>query len=678
MRLLIGILFSIIYVFPCKSFAQQDTLWIHDKLKLDEVVISGERTPDIHTENTGIVSIIERKALDEMPATGIADVLHQISGIDIRQRGAMGVQSDLNIRGTNFDQNLILLNGMDLTDPQTGHFTLNLPLNLSDIQAIKVSKGTGSRLFGPNAIGGAVNIVTEPDDSSYAGFTMHGGSHQYYHVSANGNLSLSGMKHRISYSQSGSGGYTKNTDFRTRGLFYQGVIDILKNKLNIHFGHKDKAYGAQNFYTPEYPDQFEQVKTTMAALSMELGDEMVFYPAAYWRRHRDRFELFREDENRYSRENGYFVTGKADTAKYIPGNYQPWNYYSGHNYHLTDVYGFKLNTSLKSQFGQTSLGLGIKSENIWSNVLGEPMNDTIYHMAGDHGYFDKHYSRSILNFYLDHAVSFQGLSLSAGILSNWYNSSGLGWTFFPGINLGYQVNPSIRPYMSFNKALRLPTFTDLFYSGPSNEGNPDLKPEKANNYEGGVKFNTQKLTGHLAYFYYDMDDVIAWTRLHQHTKWKTNNLTHLHNQGIELSIIVHLDKLFGDEIFLKTLRMHYTYLDQDKLTNDSESKYALHYLKHDWGMQLSGSWKNFSLTFVSAYSDRAGSFLKYDFAQGRYTHEVAYIPAWVFDGKLRYENHAWKFYLEVVNMFDNRHYDIGNIKTPGRWYKLGLSRRLYW
>ena len=678
MKIKLILLLSIICLWPFTSYGQQDTLWVHDKLEMDEVVISGERSLEIHSEHTGIVNVLERKSLEDIPVSGIADVLHHISGIDIRQRGAMGVQSDLNIRGTNFDQNLILLNGMDLTDPQTGHFTLNLPVNLSDVQAIKISKGSGSRLFGPSAIGGAVNIVTVPDDSSYTGLSIHGGSHQYYRVAAKGNLSLPGMKHSISYSQTGSDGFTENTDFQTRGLFYQGVIDILKNKLNIHFGHKDKAYGAQNFYTPEYPDQFEQVKTTMAAISMEMGDALVFYPSAYWRRHRDRFELFREDENWFNRENGYFVKDETDTAKYTQGNFQPWNYYSGHNYHLTDVYGSRISASLESRFGKTSVGFGFKSENIWSNVLGEPMKDTIIPVAEDHGYFDKHYNRSVLNGYLDHTVSFRGLSVSAGILSHWHNYAGIGWSWFPGINVGYQIHPSIRPYFSFNQALRLPTFTDLFYSGPSNEGNPDLKPEKANNYEAGIKYNTQKLDGYLAYFYYDMDDVIAWTRLHPHDKWKTNNLTHLTNQGIELSVIAHLNRLFGTDFFLNTFRLNYTYLDQHKFTNGSASKYALNYLKHDWGMQLSGSWKNFRLTFLSSYTDRAGSFINYDFTQRRYTHEVAYTPAWVFDAKLRYEKHAWQFYLEIVNMFDNRHYDIGNIKTPGRWYKLGFSKRLYW
>lgn len=672
---LAGILFLVMGL-PLPGISQTDTLVINNKLELEEVVISGQRSPVVYSRLSRIVGSITEEELDAMPVSALDDALRHVSGIDIRQRGAMGIQGDLSIRGSSFDQNMILLNGIDVTDPQTGHFALNLPVDITDVREIEVLKGPGSRIFGPNSFGGAVNIITKPVDSSYAKLSLTGGSHWYSNATVSGNVAFSGMKHYVSFSRSESRGYVENTDFLTYNLFYHGLIDVDQNRLEIQMGHKDKAYGAQSFYTPEYPHQFENTTTTLASIGMDIKGDVLFEPVVYWRRHRDRFELFREDDAWYQRTNEYFVRETGDTAKYQSGIYQPWNYYSGHNYHLTDIYGTKLNASFHTLAGETSLGFDFRSENIWSNVLGEDMGDTIKAPGESNGLYDKRYSRTLMNYYLEHNIHMNGISLSGGILGSWSNEFNLGWKFYPGIDVSYQFLRSFKVYASYNKSLRLPTFTDLFYSGPSNIGNPDLKPERVKSYEGGIKMESRAFRGHVSYFHYDAENIIAWTRENnEDNQWQTMNLTEVINRGVEFSLSADPEKIFEAIVPLKKIGIDYTYIDQDKLTDGFESKYSLNYLNHNLGVYMKGGWKRWMVSFTSSYTDRAGKYLRYNFEEQRYTNEVEYKPAWVFDGKISYIRNNWKFFMETTNIFDNKHYDIGNVRTPGRWIKLGMEKR---
>jgi len=90
----------------------------------------------------------------------VEDLLLGVTGVDVRRRGPGGVQADVGIRGATFEQTLILIDGVKVSDPQTGHHNLDLPVALADIERIEVQKGPSARIWGPNAFGGVVNIIT--------------------------------------------------------------------------------------------------------------------------------------------------------------------------------------------------------------------------------------------------------------------------------------------------------------------------------------------------------------------------------------------------------------------------------------------------------------------------------------------------------------------------------------
>ena len=126
-----------------------------------EVVVYGKGLPENFSNRSSSIQIISMVQNKDMPIRSVNEALLFVPGLDLRQRGGQGIQGDLSIRGGTFEQNLILINGFKLVDPQTGHHALNLPVLLTNVQSIELYKGSATRIFGQNAMTGAVNFVTQ-------------------------------------------------------------------------------------------------------------------------------------------------------------------------------------------------------------------------------------------------------------------------------------------------------------------------------------------------------------------------------------------------------------------------------------------------------------------------------------------------------------------------------------
>ena len=668
----------ILVMLATPNYAQTDTLTIGKNVDLEEVVVAAKRSPIVYSKLSRIVNTLSGDEIEQLPAENLQEALSFYPGVDVKQRGPQGVQADLSIRGGSFDQNLVMLNGINMNDPQTGHFALNLPVDLSAVSKIEILKGSGSRVFGPNAFSGVLNIVTRPLDTNLVNLELQGGQNGYYKSALATNLTTGKLRTFLALSHSGSNGYIDNTDFNLSSLFLQSQYHLNISTVDFQFGYSNKGFGAQGFYTPEYPNQFEENNMLFSALSLDINTNQLNTNASvYWRRHKDRFELFRESEDWYQREGDYFVRNDNDTAKYAPGVYESWNYYSGHNYHLTDVYGANVNTDFRSLLGKTSIGFDFRSENIWSNVLGNPMEDTLSVGNDSHGAYTKSYTRTIVNSYLEHTVYIDGFVASIGVLGSWSNEFNRKWKWFPGADLSYNFTKALKVFASANRSLRAPTFTDLFYEGPNNIGNPELKNEHVTSYESGLKWNQRHLSAYLSAFYSNADDVIAWvdTDPDDKGKFKTENLTNLTKKGLEFRFQYRFTQL----PLIDAASMNYTYIDQTKDAGKYTSKYSLNYLKNKLVINLRMQpLKQVALNISGHYNDRNGSFLRYDKVNDTYLSDKSYAPYWLFNAKLRYDIDSWDFYIQASNLLDNHYYDMGNIRMPGRWIKIGVHKKLHW
>jgi iron complex outermembrane receptor protein len=262
--------------------------------------------------------------------------------------------------------------------------------------------------------------------------------------------------------------------------------------------------------------------------------------------------------------------------------------------------------------------------------------------------------------------------VSGGFLANWNTQVGRLWNIYPGIDASWNFTDKIKWYISLNKSLRVPTFTDLYYSSPTNKGNPALKPEEATGFETGLKYNKNNgLSAHLTYFHRWGKNMIDWIKAPEETIWHAANITALNTDGIEIFAKMNFEKIYQRPLFIKYLNIAYSYLDQGKESGEYSSKYVLDYLKHkvDIGVTLSLLW-GISADWKLSYQDRNGTYTEW---QGtKYGEEVAYAPVWLLDSKLSWNKGGTTVYLEGSNLLNKRYMDYANVELPGIWFKMGI------
>lgn len=614
-----------------------------DTIRIDEIEVTAKRTPDLYSEVSRVISVITKAEIKRAPVQSIADLLEYSMNVDVRQRGRQGVQADISIRGGSFDQTMILINGIPFNDPQTGHHNTDLPIDLESVERIEILEGPASRTFGPNAFSGAINIITIASNKNEIKLSVSGGENQFYSTSASVNTGTENFSNGLIISKKGSGGYIENTDFQVLNLFYLSQIKFENNKIILQAAFQDKSFGANSFYTPAYPNQYEHTKTRFVSAKWQSTGNVKSDFSTYWKQHDDKFELFRTD---------------------------PASWYSGHNYHQTQVYGLEETININSDLGKTAFGGSYRHEQIKSNVLGLTMDTPIAVKGETNAFYKKQDKRDNLSFFVEHSYYASKWNISGGLLAN-YNSA-FNWHWIPGVDLSYQLSDNLRLFSSVNKSFRLPTFTDLYYIGPTNIGNADLKAEEAIAFEAGLKFINREIVSEIAIFKRDGKNIIDWVRFADSLKWESKNITELVTTGVEFSLLFNHTFFSNRKLPINQLRLSYSFTDIEKKSGDYNSKYALDYLKHKFNFNLSHPIvKHLNINWQVTYQDRAGSYFNYENQV-----ETDYAPFVLFDSKINWEIKNWDVYLEVANLFDVDYFDIGNVIMPGRWIRFGFSTNL--
>ena len=235
------------------SGSEQDSSSVRITHEIDEVEVTASRSPLIYSQIARILSVIESADIQQSPAQSVQDLLEFIAGVDVRQRGAEGVQADISIRGGSFDQTLILLNGINITDPQTGHHNLNLPVTLSQIERIEILEGPAARVYGPDAFSGAINFVTKKPEGVSLQTDATAGSFGYLNGNLSGSFQTGNTGHLVAINRKSSKGYIKNTDFEDTNLFYSAEMESTGGTMSAQAGITGKSFGAKSFYKTLYP-----------------------------------------------------------------------------------------------------------------------------------------------------------------------------------------------------------------------------------------------------------------------------------------------------------------------------------------------------------------------------------------------------------------------------------------
>jgi outer membrane cobalamin receptor len=412
----------------------------------------------------------------------VEDYLRTDASVFIDQRGAGGSQADVSIRGTSFEQTLVLLNGLRIDDAETSHNNMDLPLPLAAMRSIDVLHGAGSTLYGSDAIGGVIDFITvEPTTTSLL-LRAGGGNYGANEQEAVGFLAGKKWSEIIAGQRDASSGFMFDRDYRDEEASSESRWKSSLGTTNILLAGDDRAFGANQFYG-NYPS-YERTKGWFASINQELakGTQAAFG----YRRHTDEYVLFRNDPSIY--ENNH-----VDTS---------WEGALHRNDHIGN--------HLKLFYGLEGDGDGIHSNN-----LG------VHARNWGSGYFDAE-------------MQWGQISLSAGlrqeIISGGYNVTS------PMLAAGYRLAAKIKLRGEAGYGFRLPTYLDLYYSDPTTIGNPALKPESAWNFEGGVDwFPTNRVYVSSTVFYSRQRNAIDYVRAGASQPWMATNLSGLHFTGWENS-----------------------------------------------------------------------------------------------------------------------------------------------
>ncbi len=633
-----------------------------DTVNLKEIRVSSAANPVGMKKIPRQIGVVLQKEIRNVPANSLGAILEQVAGVDVRQRGVFGMQADMNLNGGSFDQTLLLINGIPVNDPQTGHHNLDQVISLSDIKKIEIVRGAASRWFGPNAFAGAINIITTHNSGNSLSFDLQAGQYGLLSSSFLAAYHTGKISQQTSVDGGRSDGYRFNTDFKNIGFSHQVFLRMRQTKINLQLGYRGKAFGANSFYTAKYPDQFEEVKLLSAGMGIRGGARLQFGGNIYWRRLYDRFELFREGNGWYRKQGDWYVKGTDSAGFRTPTGFYP---YRGPNFHRTDIAGAQGNITLPWILGKTTVGMSWQYDKILSNVLGVPLGDTLF-SALDHGaWYDHQKSRNRLNLFINHLYQKQNFSLSAGI--NLFYGADYGFFFSPGLDISWFVTGNLKTYFSVNRAIRLPTFTDLYYQGPDHISNPLLKPEKVYGFSTGMQYFMKKVSFSVSCSYRMGYDIIDWVKQDAGAKWESLNLTRMNTFGTGFSLDYRPGK--KERHFVKYLRVNYRYLHSEKISSGYVSLYALDYLRHHFTLYLEHHIaRNLSAGWTFAVEKRNGYYFDYE-NQSRRRYPVVFL----MNTKVKYRIPHFVFYVQANNLLNRSYRDIGSVVMPGIWVTAGLQ-----
>ncbi|MCM8800050.1 MAG: TonB-dependent receptor [Candidatus Omnitrophica bacterium] len=469
--------------------------------------------------------------------------------LDLQSRSVISdIQTDFSLRGSNFEGVVVLLDNIRINDPQTAHHNSDIPLTKKDIEKIEILSPTVSSLYGPDSVGGAVNIVTEEIKKEKSIELSYGSFDTIQQL-----ISIAEKKQnfgiRFSLENTESDGFYYDTDFKRLTTNIFSLWDFFGVKNSTFFGYQEKEFGAYDFYSPfrGFASK-EWTKTYLLKSSFDLEmEDFNIKPTILWRRHFDKFMLDK------TRPNWYL------------------------NHHRTDIYNYNL--YLEKEFQEIiKIGCGLEygKELIKSSRLGGR----------------KRQHRSL---HIKLQKEIENLSIDSGMKLD--NYSKLNELYSGYFDLRYKIINDTFLKVAISENIGLASFTELYYVDPTTVGDENLSEEKFLNYEWGL---IKKLGNHLLdinFFLRKEKDAIDWVKSKiTDPLWQAKNIDSAEVKGIEL----HLNLIFSD----LEIDSYYTYINKSKIKPSYIYKYGPNYMKHLYTILLKKELNKLDLYFGLRYKKR--------------------------------------------------------------------------
>lgn len=607
----------------------------------DSVVVTASRTSSAIQETGRRVTVYTQRDIQDLAVNSVDQLLNVMGGVDVQSRGGFGVQSDLTMRGSTFTGVLLLLDGARINDPMTGHFRMDLPVPLSEIARVEVLRGPATALYGPDAIGGVVHLITKTAlraegrggtglsariDGRYGNNALHDVGAAARHGGKRTTVSAAA-------SMQGSDGQTVRND---QG---QPIPDGRGGTVQTDF---DRRVGT-------------------AALSHRFDDATLYARA-----------------------------GVDDR------DFNAWHYY-------TPFPSDKARESTSTVWAQSRLTSSAEAETPWrAQVAGKQHRDRYAYNANVPA--NRHTSRMVnAQGHVSHTlgpvrVTGGGSGQLRGIDSNRYglhNDVSVGtflsvrWRLTPRLTINqstrvdydplYGVEPTPQLYASYRfdrvtlragggRAVRAPNYLERYIDSGGNVGNPDLQAETA--WSGEVGTDLRLLAGlrvHLTGFGRRTRDLIDYAKEASSAQtFVARNLHRVTTLGVETEaafdrtvggVGVHLDAA-------------YTYLDASLEAQEQVAgyKYALTSARHHVQGTASVTVQSVTIGLQGMWKDR------YD------DESIATDQYGVLHTRLAYNTRLGGQRVtvsgEVRNLFDRAYSEVFDAPMPGRTFLVGASVNL--
>ena len=489
----------------------------------ETVVVTGHAAPEPFRNLSRVVTVLTREQIARLPVRSIAEVLQYLASVDVQSRGVMGMQADFSVRGAAFGRTLVLVNGVRINDAQSGHHNADVPVALDDVDRLEVLYGPGSSLYGADAFGGTINVITRLPDGRRRQVAVSGGAFGFIDGAAAVDAARGAVTQSLAVSGARSSGFMPARDFGTITAASQTRFG---RRSALLVSHVRKDFGANGFYGPA-PSR-ERTNGTFVLFDHRLSrsDVRDVSGTLSYRTHGDMF----------------LYDPRAATAVA--------NRHRTHAVEATMKLQRTLSDRLRLNAGGTLGGDWIRSNNL-----------------GDHTF-----ARGSVFAEVQRRLGSRTL-LYPGVRVDGY--SNFGSAVSPSLSASSWVLPQLKVRGSVGRAFRIPTFTELYYRDPNHEAVSTLRPEHA--WESEAGFDWLAAPGWQAsasVFARREEDVIDWVRPSALVRWRTTNLRRVDARGVEAT----LTRVVADGGGF--LRVDYAYLDADAGPVDFLSKYVLDYARH--------------------------------------------------------------------------------------------------
>lgn len=657
-----------ILIFTSYTLKSQDSTNIQT-YKFKEVEVTDSRT-GVQFKSLGKqVEIITQKEIQKMPVSSVDELLRYLPGIEIQSRGMFGTQADISMRGGTYNQTLILLDGVRIGDPMTGHFNSNIPISMNSIRRIEVIKGASSTIYGADAVGGVINIVTYGfgdflkfrNPSVYCSFPykdtnstsenigispklfeLSVGDYSTYQLNTFIPFSTDNIYYDFSYSHAESYGYPAFQKTHNYGFNINTATTSINFKLNdddflaFRLAADIRDFDAKYFYTAStYDKSKEKVSRFFGQSKLKI--------ASY-----DNHNINANLGIIYTEDN--FVFNPDFTANNHSNISGDLNIY--------DQINLANNTDL-------SVGTEVQMNKMKSNDRGNRHQQQF-----------GLYAVGVHNFNSD-------LNINAGVREEYLPTEN--WEFVPTIGANYYISDKIKLRANAGKSIRTPDYTERYVSTGlagilsegRNLGNPDLLPEISWNYEAGTdirfsNFYSLSLTGYLR----NSKNIIDYgfkkgSEIHNNQNLNPDfnylyaqNIATLKVKGVEF-------KFEGKETNSQEKINLNWYLGGNILAISVADNISSKYITNAAGVNLTAGIYYALTDYLKISTDAI--YRKRDITEEQSIEFGLTDEYFVMDGKLTYSWEAVNFDFTVKNIFDKQYSDILGVQLPGRWLMLGVN-----